>query len=158
MAPLSRSDTLGFIRVVLLAALVLGIVGTAIELFLLEHTEDGWQWAPIALLGVALLVLAWYGAGRRPASLRAFRGVMVLFLLSGLLGVWLHYRGNVEFELEMYPDLAGLKLFKDAMMGATPALAPGTMIQLGMIGLAWAFRHPALRKGSPSPSDAERTT
>jgi hypothetical protein len=158
MAYLSRSDTVGSIRAVLLAALVLGMVGTAIELLLLEHTEDPWQWAPIALLGLALFVLTWHGVGRGAASLRAFRGVMGLFVLSGLLGVWLHYRGNVEFELEMYPDLAGLKLFKDAMMGATPALAPGTMIQLGLIGLAWAFRHPVLRTGASSPSDEERTT
>jgi hypothetical protein len=154
----SRADTVGFIRALLLAALLLGIVGTVTELFLLEHTEDTWQWAPIALLGLGLAVLAWFAVGPGPASLRAFRGVMVMFLVSGVLGVWLHYRGNVEFELEMYPDLSGLKLFKDAMMGATPALAPGTMIQLGMIGLAWAFRHPALRRDPSSPSAEERTT
>lgn len=148
----SRADTLGFIRTVLLAALVLGLLGTLIELFLLEHTEDVWQWAPIGLMAAALLVLAWFALSRGPASLRAFRWLMVLFVASGLVGVWLHFKGNVEFELEMYPDLSGLELFKDAMMGATPSLAPGTMIQLGMIGLAWAFRHPAGRKAvSPEP-------
>ncbi|HSA56224.1 MAG TPA: hypothetical protein VLE53_10985 [Gemmatimonadaceae bacterium] len=141
----SRADTLGFVRAVLLAALVLGLIGTLTELFLLEHTEDVWQWAPIVLMAVTLLVLAWFGLSRAPASLRTVQWLMGLFLISGLLGVWLHYKGNVEFELEMYPDLSGLTLFRDAMMGATPSLAPGTMIQLGMIGLAWAFRHPAGR-------------
>ena len=57
---------------------------------------------------------------------------------------------GVEFELEMYPDLAGWKLFKDSMMGATPALAPGAMVQIGLIGLAWTLRHPAFK-----PKDAQ---
>jgi hypothetical protein len=70
---------------------------------------------------------------------------MVLSLASGFVGLLLHYRGNVEFELEMYPDLAGWKLFKDSMMGATPSLAPGAMMQIGLIGLAWTFRHPAFK-------------
>jgi hypothetical protein len=43
--------------------------------------------------------------------------------------------------------LAGWELFKEAMTGATPALAPGAMVQLGLIGLAWSYRHPALVPG-----------
>lgn len=145
----NSGSTLDLVRLVLLAALLLGLLGTLVELFLLEHTEDAWQWAPIALMGAALLVLGWFGISRGRASLRAFQWLMGLFLISGALGIWLHFRGNVEFELEMYPDLSGLKLFRDAMMGATPSLAPGTMIQLGLIGLAWAFRHPAGRQAPP---------
>jgi hypothetical protein len=143
------------VRAVLLAALLLGLVGTEVELLLLEHTEDAWQWVPIALIGLSLLVFGWYGVSRSPASLQTLRALMVLFVVSGLVGVWLHYRGNVEFELEMYPDLSGWKLFRDSMMGATPALAPGTMIQAGLIGLAWLFRHPALRAQSPTNPNEE---
>jgi hypothetical protein len=43
----------------------------------------------------------------------------------------------VEFERELNPDASGFSLFRDAMMGATPALAPGTMILLGAVG--WAY-------------------
>jgi hypothetical protein len=118
-------------------------VGTLAELLLLEHFEDAWQWAPIALLAAALLTMGWHALERGPVSLNVLRVLMVLCVASGLVGVLLHYRGNVEFELEMYPDLSGWKLFKDAMMGATPALAPGAMLQIGLIGLAWTFRHPA---------------
>jgi hypothetical protein len=125
--------------------LLVSIVGTLTELLLLEHFEDAWQWAPIALLAAALLTLAWHGLERGPASLNVLRAVMVLSMVSGLVGLLLHYKGNVEFELEMYPDLAGWKLFKDSMMGATPALAPGAMLQIGLVGLAWTFRHPALK-------------
>ena len=56
----------------------------------------------------------------------------------------LHYRGNAEFELEMMPALGGLDLFWKSMQGATPALAPGAMVQIGLVGLAYCFRHPLL--------------
>ena len=140
------------LRTLLLLTLVVSIVGTLAELLLLEHFEDAWQWAPIALLGAALLTLAWHALERGPTSLNVLRGLMVLSMASGLVGLLLHYRGNVEFELEMYPDLAGWKLFKDSMMGATPALAPGAMLQIGLVGLAWTFRHPAFKPQSEAQS------
>ena len=131
------------LRKFLLFTLIVSVVGTLVELLLLEHFEDAWQWAPIALLAGALVTLGWHALERGPTSLNVLRGLMVLCIASGLLGLFLHYRGNVEFEIEMYPDLRGWKLFKDAMMGATPALAPGAMLQIGLVGLAWTFRHPA---------------
>ena len=36
----------------------------------------------------------------------------------------------------------------ERLTGATPALAPGAMVQLGLIGLAYTFRHPALRSAA----------
>lgn len=133
------------LRTFLLVTLLVSLTGTLAELLLLEHFEDAWQWAPIALVAAALVTLGWHAFERGPVSLNVLRGLMVLCVASGVLGVLLHYKGNVEFELEMYPDLSGWKLFKEAMMGATPALAPGAMLQLGLVGLAWTFRHPALR-------------
>ena len=133
------------LRTLLLITLLVSIAGTSAELLLLEHFEDAWQWAPIALLTAALLTLGWYGLERGPSSLNVLRGIMVLCVVSGFVGLFLHYRGTVEFELEMYPDLSGWKLFKDSMMGATPALAPGAMMQIGLVGLAWTFRHPAFK-------------
>jgi hypothetical protein len=54
------------------------------------------------------------------------------------VGTFLHYRGNVEFELELTPGIRGLALFREAITGATPALAPGAMIVVGLVGLAYA--------------------
>jgi hypothetical protein len=142
-----ESAPLSIIRALLLATLLLSLAGTVGELVLLEHFEDVWQWTPIVLIGSAFVVLLWHGLAAGPATLNVFRGLMVLFVISGAVGILLHYRGNVEFELEMYPDLSGWKLFRDTMMGATPALAPGAMAQIGLLGLAWAFRHPAGQRG-----------
>jgi hypothetical protein len=81
-------------------------------------------------------------AGR--GTIRGIQALMALFIISGVAGAALHYNANSEFELEMNPVLAGFELFRESLSGATPALAPGTMIELGLIGLAYTYRHPRL--------------
>jgi hypothetical protein len=62
--------------------------------------------------------------------------------------MYLHFQVNMEFQIEMDPALSGWPLFQKAILAKTPpALAPGSMIQLGLIGLAYTFRHPALGSG-----------
>jgi hypothetical protein len=141
-------STLGVVRRALLWLLVGSLLGVGVELVLLGHYEDVWQWAPIALIVLAAGILVWHLVSRRGAGLRPLRWLMWVFIVSGVVGTWLHYRGNVEFELEMYPSMAGLELFREAMTGATPSLAPGTMILLGAIGLLYSFRHPALSRAA----------
>ena len=133
-------------RVLMLCIFLFSIAGTGVELVLLEHMEDGWMWTPLVLMGLSLLVLTLYGFIKTPWVLQVFRGLMALFVISGIVGTWLHFQGNVEFELEMYPAMEGFELFGEAMKGATPALAPGAMIQLGLIGLVFTYKHPLLKK------------
>jgi hypothetical protein len=130
------------LRGFLLAVLLLGVLGTFAELFLLEHYEEWWQVAPLALLGTSLPVIAACVLSPSRVSLRALRGLMLLFVLAGAVGVYQHFTGNAEFELEMYPSRAGFELFWESLKGATPALAPASLGWLGLIGLAYAFRHP----------------
>jgi hypothetical protein len=140
--PPNPARTLTIIRAMLLGGLVLGVLGTAVELLLLGHF-DGWkQLIPLFLLGIAIVVLIWHAANRGAAPIRALQVLMLLFVASGAFGVLLHYRGNVEFEHEMYPATAGFQLFKKAITGATPALAPGSMALLGLVGLAYTIGHP----------------
>ena len=149
----------GRVRRSLAALFVLGSLGTATELLLLEHTEEPAQWVPLLLMAAALLVLAWHAAAPSRASVRAFQLVMMLFAAGGALGVALHLRGNAEFERELHPDAAWGELFRGAMMGATPALAPGTMVLLGSIGLLFAYRHPAAQRpeaARPAPGEGPR--
>ena len=144
------------VRRCLLAMFVLASLGTATELVLLEHTEEAAQWVPLVLIAAALAVLAWQGMLPSRASVRAFQGLMLAFAGSGAVGVALHYRANAEFEREMHPEAAGAELFRGAIAGATPALAPGTMVLLGSVGLLFAYRHPAARRtGGPGPSSKE---
>ena len=75
--------------------------------------------------------------------MRVFQVMMILFILSGLTGLVLHFQGKMEFKLETNPSLNGMALFWETIKGATlpPVLAPGVMIQLGLLGLAYAYRH-----------------
>ncbi len=144
--PSRAPATLAVLRGALLAILVVGLVGVLAELYLLEHTEEAWQRLPIFMIIASLVVLGWHALDRGPLSLRWFQAVMSLFILTGLIGVVLHFKGNMEFELEMQPSAGGIGLLRETLKGATPTLAPGTMVQLGLIGLAYCYRHPALRR------------
>ena len=147
----------GTLRRAIIALVMVGAVGLLAELVLLEHYEDPWQWAPLGLLGVGL-PLALLAALRPGASvLRSFRVLMVLYVVAGLVGVVLHLKGNVEFELERNPALRGLPLAWEVLRGATPALAPGALAQLGLLGLLFTFRHPALARRPAAASAIHRT-
>jgi hypothetical protein len=142
-------ETLDTIRWVLLAILIVGLVGTATELLLLGHDEEALQLVPLALIVVAFLAIAWHALDQGSASLRLFQTVMVLFILAGVLGICLHYRANVEFQREVDPSISGRALIVKALTAkAPPALAPGAMSQLGLIGLVYAYRYPSRRRTS----------
>ena len=152
-APLPNHDahavTLAILRRFLLALFLFGLLGLVAELLQVKHTEDAWQWVPLLLILSSLLSLGWHAAHRRATSLRVFQGTMILFLLSGVAGVLLHYQGRAAFQLESSPSLSGLNLFWEAMQTQTPpALAPGIMIQMGFLGLLYTYRHPALNNST----------
>ena len=125
---------------------VLGTLGLGAELLLLGHFEEWRQQVPLVLLGLGLVLLAVRLLYRGALVLRLFRWTMLAFVLGGLAGLWLHLSANMEFELEMYPTLSGLELLAKALGGALPALAPGALVQLGLIGFLYTHQHPALRR------------
>ena len=120
----------------LLATFLGGVIGTCAELLLLEHYEDVKQLIPLILGGAGALACLWYW--RRPdgASAAAFKLALAAFAIAGTLGLLFHYNGNVEFEKEMYPELAGRALVWQSLTGATPTLAPGAMVFLAVVGYA----------------------
>jgi hypothetical protein len=136
---------LSTIRKILLWGLLAGSTGTLLELLLIGHDEMATQLTPLVLLGVGILVAGWTLISPRVTAIRTLRLLMAVFVASGLLGVVLHYKGNEEFELEMSPSRAGMSLISKTLTGATPVLAPGSMSLLGLVGLAFTHRHPALR-------------
>jgi hypothetical protein len=133
------------VRRFLLGVLILGVTGIGIELLLIGHFDDPFQFVPLILLGCGLPALITLAVRPRPVSIRVVQVLMVLFVMSGGAGVALHSRGNAEFELEMYPTLAGWDLVRGTLTGATPVLAPGSMSLLGLVGLAVAHTYPAVQ-------------
>lgn len=159
--PEQPMDALGRVRGMLLAIFLLGALGTTVELLLLGHYEEIFQLIPLGLLTISLTVLAaWFIAGGR-GLFQVFRLAMLCCLAAGGLGIYLHYRSNVEFELEMNPAAGGSELVWNSLTGAMPALAPGTMLQLGLIGLLYTYRHPvfqtATQPADPPEGDNDET-
>jgi hypothetical protein len=118
---------------------VVGVVGTIPELVLLNHLEDWKQWIPVVLLGLGLPLAAWHW--RRPgrSSVRSFRWLGVLYVASGVVGVWFHLRGNLEFQRELDPTLAGWPLWQEVLAHGAPALAPGTMVWFGLLAMLLTY-------------------
>ena len=147
MTSLDPAETL---RRLLMAILLLGLSGSGTELLLLQHHEDWKQWIPLGLIAGALLVLLWHALAAGRKSVRALQFVMSLFILAGLVGVALHFQSTLEFQREIDPSLEGWKLVLKALQAkAPPVLAPGVMMQLGLVGLAFTYRHPALATSNP---------
>src|SRR5687767_10536764 len=132
------SGVLARIRKLLLMLLAAGSISTGLELLLLGHFEEFTQLVPLVLLAAGFAAAAWHLVSAR-ASVAALRWLMLAFVLSGGVGIALHYQGNVEFELEMYPSLAGTELIGKTLTGATPVFAPGTMTLLGAVGLTASY-------------------
>lgn len=130
-------------RQLVLLLIVIGAIGLLAELALIEHFEDPWQWAPLVSLALTVVTAAAIAMRPSPAALRAFQVVMVACVIFGAIGVVLHLKGNLEFELEGAPEARGWPLYREVLMGATPALAPGALAQLGLLGLLFSYRHPA---------------
>ncbi|PYR65664.1 MAG: hypothetical protein DMF87_26540 [Acidobacteria bacterium] len=143
-----EAETLASIRKLLLGALAIGVIGTISELILLRHIDKPAQWIPVVVLVLALPVLIWHGSSPSRASVRVLQALMALFLVLGAVGVGLHYDGNVEFERELHPSERGWEFIRKTVAGATPVLAPGSMVLLGLVGLAHAYRHPSLDGGT----------
>jgi len=132
------------LRQILLLLVLVGNAGLVAELLLLGHTESFNQWIPLIVLGIGTVstLVVMFRPGYR--AIRVFQLVMASFLIAGMLGLYLHYRGNVEFALERYPEAGGLDLMWKALRGATPTLAPGALAQLGLLGLVYSYKHPIL--------------
>lgn len=135
-------DTLTRLRRLLGWVLLLGMSGAFVELLLLQHHEDTVQLVPLVLLGAGIIAVAWHSWARSAASGTAVRLLMVLFIAAGGVGVYYHFTANVEFQREADPALRGSALVWQALEAKVPpALAPGVMLQLGLVGLAYTYRY-----------------
>jgi hypothetical protein len=128
------------VRRLLAVILVLGSLGLGLELLLLGHFEEPAQFVPLVLIAAGLLATAWAALRPTPRTTMILRSVAAGQIAGGLVGVALHYQSNVEFAHEMYSDLRGYRLVREALTGAVPALAPGALIQLGLLGVAYTIK------------------
>ena len=128
------------IRRVILLVLLLGMGGLLAELALIAHYEDVTQWVPLALLAAGLLVVVGDLFLARSWTQLLIQLTMVLVVAAGVLGIYFHFQGSREFQLEMDPEMRGTALVWHVLRAKSPpTLAPASMIQLGVLGLGYAY-------------------
>jgi uncharacterized membrane protein len=141
------ADRTELLRRWILGVLVLGLLGTVTELVLLGHYEQPLQFVPLVLIAAAIAVLAWEFKQHDAASRRALLIVMALFVLAGFAGFVAHFVGSAEYQLELNPEMGMWELVEKVLRAkAPPLLAPGMMLQLGLLGLAYVFSDPRFRR------------
>ena len=142
------ADRVELLRRWILGVMVLGLLGTVTELLLLEHYEQPLQFVPLVLIAAAIAALAYEVRRRDAASSRALQIVMGLFVLAGFVGFVAHFLGSAEFQLDLNPEMGTWELIEKVLHAkAPPLLAPGMMLQLGLLGLAYVFSDPRYRGG-----------
>lgn len=135
----------GALRQFLLGLATLEMLGIATDLLFLQHYEDVWQLVPLAVIAAGLGTTLWHLVSASEASIRLLQFVMALAIVSGLVGFGLHFNANAEFQTDIDPSLSGAALWLKVLRAkAPPALAPGVMAHLGLVGLAYTYRHPRL--------------
>ena len=128
------------IRRVILGVLLLGIIGLMAELFLLAHYDGFNQWIPLLALAAGLGALALDAARARWWTRGLLSFVMLAFIGTGLLGVYFHFDGSRHFQQEMDPSMSGITLAWHVLRAKSPpTLSPGTLVQMGILGLGYAY-------------------
>ena len=115
------------------------------ELFLLNHDEDWRQMLPLVMVAAGALLLVSQLIRPSAKGVTALRVLMVLMMATGALGVFFHFQGNLEFQMEIDASQHGWPLIQKVLQAkAPPALAPGALVQIGLLGLLYTYRHPSL--------------
>lgn len=113
------------------------LIGTGVELYLINHYEDYLQLIPLILIGLSLGIIVTLFFERSHFVMLTAKILLLLVALSGFYGVFLHLKANFEFEKEMKATESSWNLMVESLSGALPALAPLSMVILALIGYAY---------------------
>jgi len=145
------------LRRLLLWLLLLGLAGVAMELTLLKHYEDTRMLLPFVAMTVAAAGATMRLARPSPRTVWWLRASMMPMMAAGATGAYLHYLGGVEFQADMDPTLSRWQLFwKVLHMQAPPMLAPGVLVQFGLLGLVSTYRDPLTAVSHPASTRGVR--
>ncbi|NOT44967.1 MAG: hypothetical protein HOP14_10240 [Acidobacteria bacterium] len=130
---------LGVVRRLLAVPLMVGTTGLIAELLLIGHIDTRWQRVPLVLLVAALAVVALHVVRPRRAVRRLLQAVMLACLSSGTIGIGLHYSANEREVMVADPRVEGWERVTRSARGTMPALAPGSLSLLGLVGLIYGW-------------------
>lgn len=137
------------IRRFLLIIVLLIFIGTLIELYLHEHHENRIQKIPIYLSGLGAFSIGWVYLQTNRWSLYGMRLVMLMMGAGGGYGVYEHFVSNRAFEAEIRPNATSQEIFREALSGGNPLLAPSIVSLAALLALLATYQHPVITKRTP---------
>ena len=143
---MSESKLESWFRNFLLGVTVFILLGTLVELVLVEHTEDPLQWIPFILSGVGILSISVFHFKPSLWSLYILRVTMVILAAGSIYGVYAHFIENFEFSAEIHPAYTFTENLTAAIMGASPMMAPGILFLAALLSAAGTYEHPLFRE------------
>ena len=142
-APISDAQTLRCVRLLILAAIAAALIVTEAELLFVGHTgSNNGQVIAVVLVSLGLITVSCHAILRNTSSIVVLRLTMYLFLIFGIDGLFTHYHWAVQSALKSQPTLVGMPLVYATLSGKIPLLAPGMLIEIGLLGLIYTFQHP----------------
>ena len=130
---------LSVIRRYLLGVIALVLFGLLLELIMLSHLNTPLQLLPVGLAILALGATAWNFILPNATSLRILKGTLLACSFVGVLGLVIHSAFYINDHRNKAHGRRGLER-------EVPPLAPAAMLPLGLLGLAFTFRHPLLEE------------
>lgn len=128
---------LEWMRLLMLALVLVGWVMYPVELFLLEHWTPAWQSKIPFLVSIPGFILTlWVFFDRQTSWVRLlFMVTMWISILTGLSGAFFHLLWNFDGEVDW--DFAATM---EAVAGSRPTLAALAFVHMGVTGLLCMYR------------------
>lgn len=136
------------LRRFLLAIAGLLLLGTLIELALIQHWDEPLQLTPFILSAIGLAGVAWAWVKSERGPLLALRALMVPLTLGSLVGVFVHVSSNIEIYTETHANAGTLAVIAAGLGGHNPLIAPGMLALAGILAAAATYGHPALQRAA----------
>ncbi|HEX2619849.1 MAG TPA: hypothetical protein VHL11_06875, partial [Phototrophicaceae bacterium] len=114
------------------------------------HVKETLQLIPFGLCFLGFLAVTAVLLRPQRLTILVLRITMVGVAAGSLLGMYLHLKTNLDFELEIRPNAAIGDVLMEALKGASPLLAPGILALVAVLAIAATYYHPALTSGTDS--------
>jgi hypothetical protein len=138
---MTTAEVLRRLRLFLLVLSSLLFIGTLVELWLVNHTEDAIQWLAFVLAGLGLIATLSVLVRRGRKTVLVLRACMLVVVLGSLFGIYEHVSNNIAFEREIHPNATFSQVVWKGLSGANPLLAPGTLAVAGLLALASTYKY-----------------
>jgi hypothetical protein len=158
-------DTGSLLRAGVIGLVVLGLVGTTLELVFLAHWDSTaqsivWPGVIAIAVGLGLLLIV-----PRRATITLVRLLSVAVLAIAALGIWFHVQENLgagpldRHFADRWDSMSGpeqLWAASTGSVGPAPVLAPGALAEISLALLLATVAHPALGRRDVPSSDGDQ--